>query len=72
MEDYQELVHTSAMAAIEIENTVSELFQQERGVRQGSILSPTLFLIVMDEILKEMHANGQVSQLHLNWLCRPG
>ena len=30
------------MAAIEIENTVSELFQQERGVRQGSVLSPTL------------------------------
>ena len=35
--------YTSATAAIEIENTVSDLFQQERGVRQGSVLSPTLF-----------------------------
>ena len=45
--------YTGATAAIEIENTVSELFQQERGVRQGSVLSPTLFLMVMDEMLKK-------------------
>ena len=50
--------YTGATAAIEIENTVSELFQQERGVRQGSVLSPTLSLMVMDEMLKEMSANG--------------
>ena len=50
--------YTGAMAAIEIENTVSELFQQERGVQQRSVLSPTLFLMVMDEMLKEMTANG--------------
>ena len=36
------IVDTGEMAAIEIENTVSELFQEERGVRQGSVLSPTL------------------------------
>ena len=52
--------YTGATAAIEIENTVSELFQQERGVRQGSVLSPTLFLMVMDEMLKTMK---QVFQL---------
>ena len=46
------------LAAAEIENTVSELFQQERGVRQGSVLSPTLFLVVMDEMLKEMSVSG--------------
>ena len=48
----------AAMATIEIENAVSELFHQERGVRQGSVLSPTLFLMVMNEMLKEMSANG--------------
>ena len=50
--------YTGAMAGIEIDNTVSELFQQRRGVRQGSALLPTLFLTVMDEILREMCANG--------------
>ena len=50
--------YTGATAAIEIENTVSELFQQERGARQGLVLSPTPFLMVMDEMLKEMSANG--------------
>jgi len=34
--------YTGAMAGIEIDNTVSELFQQRRGVRQGSVLLPTL------------------------------
>ena len=48
--------YTGATAATEIENTVSELFQQERGVR--SVLSPTLFLMVMDEMLKEISAIG--------------
>ena len=46
------------LATTEIENMVSELFQQERGVRQGSVLSPTLFLMVMDEMLKEMSVSG--------------
>ena len=54
MEDYQGLVHQCNG----IDNTLSELFQQGRGVRQGSILSPTLFLTVIDEMLKEMCANG--------------
>ena len=49
-----------ATGAIKIENTVSELFKEaiKRGVWRGSVLSPTLFLIVMDEMLKEMHTNG--------------
>ena len=39
------------MAAVEINNSASQLFEQER---QGSVLSPTPFLIVMDEMLREM------------------
>ena len=57
--------YTGATAAIEIENTVSELFQQERGVRQGLVLSPTQFLMVMDEMLKENGAGVSIAGLYL-------
>ena len=50
--------YSNAMAAVEINNTVSQLFDQDRGVRQGSVLSLTLFLIVMDEMLREMSTSG--------------
>ena len=35
---------------------MSEPFSVHRGVKQGSVLSPTLFLTVMDRLLKEMRA----------------
>ncbi len=56
------------MAAVEINNTESRLFEQDRGVRQGSVLSPTLFLIVIDEMLGEMSTTGagvSVADLYL-------
>lgn len=31
----------------------TEEFKTEQGLRQGSILSPTLFLMIMDEVIKE-------------------
>ena len=30
----------------------SDLFEQENGVPQGSVISPTLFMILLNEILK--------------------
>ena len=41
---------------------MSASFDVSRGVKQGSILSPTLFLIVMDLLLKRL----QSSQLGLS------
>ena len=37
---------------------LSEPFVAERGVKQGSVLSPTLFLVVMDELLKQMRESN--------------
>ena len=37
---------------------LSNSFTINHGVRQGSVLSPVLFLVVMDDLLKNMEVNG--------------
>ena len=54
--------YTDAKAAVEVDGLVSNLFPLGRGVRQGSVLSPTLFLIVMDGML-HIHCWA------IPWLC---
>ena len=37
---------------VRVDGQCSESFRVERGVRQGSVLSPMLFLVVMDPLLR--------------------
>ena len=39
---------------VRIGNTLSDIFKQEQGVPQGSILSPTLFGIKINDIVKRV------------------
>ncbi len=50
--------YESGMCFVHIDGMSSTPFPIERGVRQGSILSPTLFNIVMDPLLMTMEASG--------------
>ena len=43
---------------VQVDGRSSSSFLVERGVRQGSVLSPTLFNIVMDPLLRSMEAAG--------------
>ena len=41
---------------MKLEDKLSNAFPVQRGVRQGSVLSPTLFLLVMDRLLKKLES----------------
>ena len=50
--------YSNGTCFVQIDGTSSICFPIERGVRQGSILSPILFSIVMDPLLKKLESSG--------------
>ena len=46
--------HSTSSARVKVNGHISNHFSISRGVKQGSILSPTLFLTVMDLLLKQL------------------
>ena len=44
--------YSNSMNIVKLDNAMSESFTVSRGVKQGSVLSPTLFIVIMDSLLK--------------------
>ena len=59
MENHQKLVYIK-VGPVQLSWMISysDTFPILRGVRQGSLLSPALFLLVMDPLLKQLEAYG--------------
>ena len=49
--------YTDPQCVVKLNGKFSESYTMERGVLQGSVLSPTLFLLVMDPLLKKLEEN---------------
>ena len=45
------------MNFVKLDGRLSECFKIGRGVKQGSVLSPALFLLVMDPLLRELQSS---------------
>ncbi len=55
---------------VRVDGKLSGAYPVERGVKQGSLLSPALFLLVMDPLLAELQAFGL--GLSVNWFYAGG
>ena len=49
--------YTNPESVVKHAGTLSHSFRVHRGVRQGSVLSPMLFLVVMDSLLHHLHTS---------------
>jgi hypothetical protein len=50
--------YTSPRCMVRVNGAMSSAFTLERGVLQGSVLSPVLFLLIMDPLLKCLEYKG--------------
>ena len=48
----------SPKCMVRVNGSLSSAFNLERGVLQGSVLSPALFLLIMDPLLKSLQSKG--------------
>jgi len=55
----QKLYEESSSSAVRIDGDVSSWFQVITGVRQGCILSPLLFAITIDWVMRKTTENGE-------------
>ena len=51
--------YTDAFSVVKVNDKLSGTFKVNRGVKQGSVLSPTLFIAVIDSLLCFLESSGQ-------------
>jgi len=54
VEDHEKLVYWHRVYRVQLGSQQSRSYSVERAVQQGSVLSPALFLMVMDLLLHQL------------------
>jgi hypothetical protein len=60
-------MYISQTACVQWKNEKSDLFAVQNGVKQGGVLSPTLFNIYLDELLRRLKENGAGCHIGRTW-----
>lgn len=47
------------MVKVKVSDLISELVQVKLGLKQGNVLSPVLFNLVLKKVIREMNINQQ-------------
>ena len=53
-------IYVGSKAAVRIDGEMSESFEVSEGVRQGCCVSPLLFIIFMDKIIRQANIEGNI------------
>src|SRR6202012_3113609 len=53
-------IYVGSKASVMIDGEMSEAFEVKEGVRQGCCLSPLLFIIFMDKIIRQANIEGNI------------
>jgi hypothetical protein len=60
------LLYKGAMSCVRVRGDTSEYFEVKTGVKQGALLSPVLFILVLDHILHQMESQADVQGLEID------
>ena len=52
------MMYTNTYSCVNVNNKLTEWFKTDNGCRQGDVLSPTAFSIIINDLLKELNTSG--------------
>jgi len=52
-------IYTSVMSCVRANNNISDMFECPKGLRQGCVLSPTLFSVIINEVAVRVSIQGR-------------
>ena len=59
------ILNDGATSKILLNNTLSTEYTLYRGVRQGDVMSPILFILTLEPLLDKIRQDGSITSLHI-------